>query len=49
MIESIISSQKLKESSKTYYCIDIRVVFTSFKLKNIFLTEVPYSLAFVGQ
>ena len=33
----IIFSRKLKELfKKKYYCIDIRVVFTSFKVKNYF-------------
>ena len=35
-LPSIIFSWKLKELLKKYYCIDIRVVFTSFKVKNYF-------------
>ena len=35
-LQSIIFSRKLKELFKKYYCIDIRVVFTSFKVKNYF-------------
>ena len=35
-LPSIIFSQKLKELFKTYYCIHIGVVFTSFKVKNYF-------------
>ena len=35
-LPSIIFSWKLKELLKKYYCIDIRIVFTSFKVKNYF-------------
>ena len=35
-LPSIIFSKKLKELFKTYYCIDIRVAFTSFKVRNYF-------------
>ena len=35
-LPSIIFSRKLKELFKKYYCIDIRIVFTSFKVKNYF-------------
>ena len=35
-LPSIIFSWKLKELFKKYYCIDIRIVFTSFKVKNYF-------------
>ena len=35
-LPSIIFSRKLKELLKKYYCIDIRIVFTSFKVKNYF-------------
>ena len=35
-LPSIIFNQKLKELFKKYDCIDIRVVFTSFKVKNYF-------------
>ena len=35
-LPSIIFSRKLKEFLKKYYCIDIRIVFTSFKVKNNF-------------
>ena len=42
-------SRKHKELLKKYYCIDIRIVFTSFKVKKLFFTEMPYSPAFVGQ
>ena len=31
-----IFSRKLKELFTKYYCIDIRIVFTSFKVKNYF-------------
>ena len=35
-LPSIIFSQKLKELFQKYYCIDIRVVFRSFKVKIYF-------------
>ena len=35
-LPSVISSRKIKELFKKYYGIDIRVVFTSFKVKNYF-------------
>ena len=35
-ISSVIFSKKIKELFKKYYGIDIRVVFTSFKVKNYF-------------
>ena len=35
-LPSIIFSRKLKELFKKYYCIDIRIVFTSFKVKDYF-------------
>ena len=35
-LPSIIFSRKLKELFKKYYCIDIRIAFTSFKVKNYF-------------
>ena len=35
-LPSITFSRKLKELFKKYYCIDIRIVFTSFKVKNYF-------------
>ena len=35
-LSSIIFSQKIKELLNKYYCIDIRIVFTSFKVKNYF-------------
>ena len=35
-LPSIIFSRKLKELLKKYYCINIRIVFTSFKVKNYF-------------
>ena len=33
-LPSIIFSRKLKELLQKYYCIDIRIVFTFFKVKN---------------
>ena len=36
VLPSIIFSQKVKELFKKYYCIDTRIVFTSFKVKNYF-------------
>ena len=47
-LPSIIFSQKLKELLKKY-CIAIRIVFTSFKVKKKKITEMLYSPAFVGQ
>ena len=44
-----IFSWKLKEIFTKYYCIDIRVVFTSFKVKHLVFTEVLYFRAFVSQ
>ena len=35
-LPSIIFGRKLKELLKKYYCIDIRIVFTSFKVNNYF-------------
>ena len=35
-LPSVIFSKKIKELFKKYYGIDIRVVFTSFKVKNYF-------------
>ena len=35
-LPSIIFSRKLKELFKKYYCFDIRIVFTPFKVKNYF-------------
>ena len=35
-LPSIIFSRNLKELFKQYYCIDTRIVFTSFKVKNYF-------------
>ena len=35
-LPSVIYSKKLKELFKKYYCIDIRVVFTSFKVNTYF-------------
>ena len=35
-LPSIIFDRKLKELFKKYYCIDIRIVFTSFKVKKYF-------------
>ena len=33
---SVIFGRKIREILKKYYCIDVRVVFTSFKVKNYF-------------
>ena len=35
-LPSVIFSRKLKDLFKKYYCIDIKIVFTSFKVKNYF-------------
>ena len=35
-LPSIIFSRKLKELFKKYYCIDIRIVFSPFKVKKYF-------------
>ena len=43
-LPSIIFSQKLKELFKKYYCIDIRIVFTSFEVKNYFSLKCCTSL-----
>ena len=44
-LPSVIFSKKIKELFKKYYGIDIRVVFTSFKVKNYFslkcCTQLP--------
>ena len=44
---SIICSRKLKELFKKYFCIDIRVVFTPFKVKNYFSLKCSTSLPFL--
>ena len=33
---SIIFGRKIREIFKKYYCIDVKIVFTSFKVKNYF-------------
>ena len=43
-LQSIIFSPKLKELFKKYYCIDIRIVFKSFKVKNYFSLKCRTSL-----
>ena len=35
-LPSVIFGRKLKRLFKDYYCIDVKVVFTSFKVKNYF-------------
>ena len=35
-LPSVIFGRKLREMFKKYYCIDIRIVFTTFKVKNYF-------------
>ena len=35
-LPSVIFGRKLKDLFKKYYCIDIKIVFTSFKVKNYF-------------
>ena len=35
-LPSIIFSKKVRELFKLYYCIDVKVVFTSFKVRNYF-------------
>ena len=35
-LPSVIFGRKLRELFRKYYCIDIRIVFTSFKVKNYF-------------
>ena len=48
-LPSVIFSKKIKELFKKYYGIDIRVVFTSFKVKKLFFSKMLYSLTIVGQ
>ena len=35
-LPSVIFGRKLRELFKKYYCIDIRIVYSSFKVKNYF-------------
>ena len=35
-LPSVIFGRKLKRLLKDYYCIDVKVVFSSFKVKNYF-------------
>ena len=35
-LPSIIFGRKIKEIVKKYYCIDVKIVFSSFKVKNYF-------------
>ena len=48
-LPSVIFDRKLKRLLKEYYCIDVKVVFSSFKMKNYFFSEVPYPYALDGQ
>ena len=48
-LPSVIFGRKLKRLLKDYYCIDVKVVFSSFKVKNLFFPEVPYPYALDGQ
>ena len=44
---SVIFGRKIREISKKYYCIDVKIVFTSFKVKNYFSLKcsAPLSLS----
>ena len=48
-LPSVIFGRKLKRLLKDYYCIDVKVVFSSFKVKKLFFPEVPYPYALDGQ
>ena len=48
-LPSVIFGRKLKRLLKEYYYIDVKVVFSSFKVKKLFFPDLPYPYALDGQ
>ena len=47
-LPSVIFGRKLKEIFKKYYCIDVKIVFNSFKVKNYFSLKCRTPLPLVA-